>query len=160
MQALREWATAVVSACAVVAAVSFLVPSGIGGKAFKVVCGLFVILCFVSPLAKLEVDADAVKFTAGLSEWIEDNELEETVEKQIATELSDEIKSGISAYLDNVGDENYTVDVKICIDSSDKISVKYIFAEISNYTDEKQLSDFVQKQYGIVPEIKRINEEE
>ncbi len=159
MQILKEWSISVVSACALIAAVGFLVPSGVSGKAFKVITGLFMIFCFISPLTQLDIDVKADKYTAELNEWIQDSDLEKTVEKQISVTLTDEIKAGISAYLDNSGVTDYLVDVKVRIDSSDNISIEYIRVEIPSDLNENQLIDFVQTNYGKVPDLSVINEE-
>lgn len=159
MLILKEWAISVVSACAVIAAVSFLAPSGINGKSLKVIAGLFTILCFVAPLTQLDIDTQTKKYTSDFSKWIKDSELEETVEKQITDTLADEIKAGISAYLDNSGATDYSVDVKVGIDSSDNISVDYIRVEILQDFDANQLIDFVKANYGEVPDLTVINKE-
>ena len=124
MDIIKEWALSVVTACAVVTVFGFIVPNGVMAKPFKLITSIFVIICFVSPFSKININAETDDYIKGMGEWLDENELEGTLRNQIADKLSAEIKNGIIAYLDNANILYYAVDVKVTVDSSDNISVK------------------------------------
>ncbi len=159
MQAVREWAESVIIACAVISAVSFIVPDGSIEKAFKILTALFLLLCFAAPVTKINGEIKEWNFTEEISEWIDDSKLQETVEKEIADTLSAEIKAGISAYLESINIRTYSIDVKVNIINSTEISIDNIIIEIPYGTDLETVSEYIKHQYEILPDFIFVGED-
>ncbi len=153
MQAVREWAESVIIACAVISAVSFIVPNGSIEKAFKILTALFLLLCFAAPVTKINGEIKEWNFTDGISEWIDDSKLQETVEKEIVDTLSAEIKAEISAYLESINISIYSIDVKVNIINSTDISIDKIIVEIPYGANFEMVSKYIKQQYEISPDF-------
>lgn len=158
MEAIREWAESLIISLAVICAVSFIVPNGTAEKAFKIITALFLMVCFVAPVKGIKIEKGIPEFTEGINEWIVDDKLQETVEKEIADTLSAEIKAGISAYLENLNIINYSVDTKVNIINSTNISIAKIIVSIPLGSDTKSITKYIENNYEITPEFIFIGE--
>lgn len=158
MEEIAQWAESVIVSLAVVCAVSFIAPDGSAGKALKIITALFLMVCFVSPVKGIKLEKEMWSFTDGISEWIDDSKLQETVEKEISDTLSAEIKNGIGAYLDSMNIGTYSVETKINIINSTDISIEKIVVSIPSGTDMKSIARYVENNYEITPDFIFIGE--
>lgn len=158
MQVVKSWMTSLVAAtviCSVVTLVSARVPAA---KAVKFAGGIFVLLSLTLPLSQTDIfESD---YTKGISELLENHELEQKAVEQTARILEDQIESETGAYISSLGIGYEKITARVKISDSKQISVESVEISIVNLNNEieKTISGYVSDCYGVVPRITELTE--
>lgn len=148
MDAVREWAQSVVIAALVAAVVGTLSPSGSLEKPIKVITALFMLLAFVSPLAKIQTTLP--KMTDGFDSFLQQRELEKQVEEQVMSTLENEIRSSLTAYIKSLGCDECEITADMDIDSSKDISIKSITVTVpKGFQHADKVSQYSLEKFGV-----------
>lgn len=150
---IKGWAASVAVAAAVSAIIGFLTPQGGIQRSVKFLTGVFTVLMFVLPLKN--VDSSLSEYTYSIEESILKYELEETVEKQVADSLAEQIKGEISAFLNKNHVIGYEIETEINIDNQKNISIESIVINIPDIYSEKtgEIYAFVKEKFNFEPQF-------
>ncbi|MBR5232712.1 MAG: stage III sporulation protein AF [Clostridia bacterium] len=154
MTEIRSWAIMVCISLVISSVIMFISPEGNMNKYMGYIISVFILTVVLLPVTKMD-------FTF-LSEWkteefmVVDEEYSVMLNEYIYEESRNVIEENIKKELDNICEEDFSVDIMIETNEETKLIVKKITIKI-NRNDMRKISDIRKitgELTGVVPEVK------
>ncbi len=153
METIKEWAISLSATCVIASLVELVTPSGRFEKSVKILTALLLIICFVSPIFKLDLNALKFEQISGVEGWINDEQMENEMESEVINVLKKEIRNRLTTYFSQNNIHYLDVSSDITIDENKNISISSITIVLCEDRNRRLIEEFVYSDFGIIPQI-------
>ena len=132
MNMLREWAVAVCAACIAVAVMQSMLPQNGLQKIFNLAASAFFLVCLLSPLKLLNLQAAPAYKTIESNQLRVENSLDEVIRRQALGAFGAEVKKLVASTSQKLGVLPLEVEVFINNGEADSISINEIIIKLKD----------------------------